>query len=227
MKIILADDHALFRDGFALLLQQHAPDVQCFITCSFDEAMALLEAHPDTDLLMLDLNMPGMRGVTSVQAVLCAHPGLPLSILSGEESREQMEALLRAGASGYIPKALSSPVMISAIRLMLAGGVYVPPQVLARESGALAEQPDRRAGGVDRRADSGMRPESSIAIQLSPRQQDILRLLAEGKPNKLICRELDLSEGTVKTHLNAIFRVLGVENRTEAAVKARLAGLLG
>jgi DNA-binding NarL/FixJ family response regulator len=227
MKIILADDHALFRDGFVLLLLQHAPDVQCFTARSFDEAMALLESHPDTDLLMLDLNMPGMRGVTSVQAVLRAHPGLPLSILSGEESREQMEALLRAGASGYIPKAASSPVMISAIRLMLAGGGYVPPQVLARESGAQIEQSDRRAGGEDRRADSVMRPESSIAIQLSPRQQDILRLLAEGKPNKLICRELDISEGTVKTHLNAIFRVLGVENRTEAAVKARLAGLLG
>ncbi len=208
MKVILADDHALFRDGFALLLQQHEPDVQCRVADSFDHVLAWLKTDPDADLLMLDLNMPGMQGAKSVEAVQQAYPGLPVVILSGEESRSQMEALLAAGASGYIPKSSSAPVMISAIRLVMAGGVYVPPQMVTsvRSSGNIAI------------------PNSSM--HLTGRQIEVLRLLAQGKSNKLICRELDMSEGTLKTHINAIYRVLNVINRTEAALEATRLGLV-
>jgi DNA-binding NarL/FixJ family response regulator len=208
MKAILADDHALFRDGFVLLLQQHEPDMQCRVADTFDDALACLQGDPDVDLLMLDLNMPGMLGARSVQAVQEAHPGLPVVILSGEERASQMEALLAAGASGYIPKSSSAPVMISAIRLVLAGGVYVPPQMMTgARSTPRVQLPD-------------------TAMHLTGRQLDVLRLLAQGRSNKLICRELDISEGTLKTHINAIYRVLNVINRTEAALEAKRLGLV-
>lgn len=177
---------------------------------SFDDALTLLQTHLDTDILMLDLNMPGMRGVPSVQEVQQKYPGLPVIILTGEESRSQMEALLGAGAAGYIPKSSSAGVMISAIRLVVAGGVYVPPQML---SGGLSAPP--RGGAV-----------LDGVTHLTERQLQVLRLLAVGKSNKLICRELNLGEGTIKVHLSAIYRALNVTNRTEAAMEAQRLGLM-
>lgn len=210
IKVILADDHVLFREGFALLLQQHEPDMHCLAAGAFVEALQLLQSQPDTDLLMLDLNMPGMQGATSVREIQQAYPGLPVMILSGEESRAQMEILLAAGAAGYVPKSSSAPVMISAIRLVLAGGIYIPPQLLA--SASLAPLPGNDPGD-GRLTGSGPR--------LTERQTEVLKCLAAGKPNKLICRELQMSEGTVKAHINAIYRCLNVANRTEAAMAAQ------
>lgn len=209
MKAVLADDHVLFRDGFALLLQQFEPGTRCLTAGTLDDALGRLEKDDDTDLLFLDLNMPGMQGTKSIEAIHRLHPGLPIIILSGEESREQMSALLATGAAGYIPKSSSAGVMISAIRLVLAGGIYVPPQLVSNALGgserSMATHPD---------------------APLTERQVDVLRLLAEGKPNKVICRELQMSEGTVKAHINAIYRHLGVANRTEAALAAQRLRLL-
>lgn len=209
MKALLADDHVLFRDGFALLLQQFEAGTSCLTCGSLDDALALLENHRDADLLFLDLNMPGMQGANSVEKVRQAYPDLPIIILSGEESRSQMTALLAAGAAGYIPKSSSAAVMISAIRLVLAGGIYVPAQLL----GSAAEKTALPAG-------------EGPPIQLTERQTEVLRLLAAGKPNKTICRELRMSEGTVKAHINAIYRQLDVVNRTEAALAAQRLHLL-
>jgi DNA-binding NarL/FixJ family response regulator len=204
----MADDHALFRDGFALLLQQHEADMQCSVAGSLDAALDLLRAVPDTDLLMLDLHMPGMHGAQSIQMLQQQYPGLPVIILSAEESRSQMEALLAAGVAGYIPKASSAAVMISAIRLVLAGGVYVPSQMLNNDAGTDAR-----------------RIASTGDVHFTERQQQVLHLLARGLPNKAICRELEMGEGTLKAHLNAIYRALSVNNRTEAAMKAQRFGL--
>ena len=210
MKVILADDHALFRDGFALLLQQHEPNVQCYVGSSFDDALILLQTHSDADILLLDLNMPGMHGVSSVHEVQQKYPGVPVIILTAEESRSQMEALLATGAAGYIPKSSSALVMVSAIRLVMAGGIYVPPQLL----GGGLSAPPRGAAGLEG------------AAHLTERQLQVLRLLAAGKSNKLICRELNLGEGTIKVHLSAIYRALNVTNRTEAAMEAQRRGLM-
>ena len=209
MKAILADDHVLFRDGFALLLQQFEVGASCLACGSLDDTLGLLENHRDVDLLFLDLNMPGMQGTNSVEQIRHAYPDVPIIILSGEESRSQMTALLAAGAAGYIPKSSSAAVMISAIRLVLAGGIYVPSQLL----NSTAEKATLPAG-------------EDPAIQLTERQTEVLRLLAAGKPNKTICRELQMSEGTVKAHINAIYRQLDVVNRTEAALAAQRLRLL-
>lgn len=204
MKAVLADDHVLIREGFALLLQQVEFGASCLACGTLEDALGLLEKNGDADLLFLDLNMPGMKGANSIEAIHRIYPGLPIIILSGEESHAQITALLAAGASGYIPKSSSATVMISAIRLVLAGGIYVPSQLL-----------DDAATGALRQMVAG--PE----IQLTERQTDVLRLLAAGKPNKTICRELEMSEGTVKAHINAIYRNLRVVNRTEAALVAQ------
>lgn len=207
MKIILADDHTLFRDGFVLLLKQLEADAEVITAGSLEEALEQARAHPDADLLLLDLQMPGMQGLVSVQAVMRDFPSLPVAILSASDSRQVMEALLAAGAAGFIPKSSSAQVMLSALKLILAGGVYLPAQLL--DSGQGAAGAAAAKGGP-----------------LTPRQFDVLRLLCEGKSNKLICRELDLGEGTVKAHIAAIFRALNVNNRTEAALEARRLGLL-
>ena len=209
MKAILADDHVLFRDGFALLLQQFEAGTQCLTCGTLADALGLLQKDDDVDLLFLDLNMPGMQGSTSIQAIHKIHPGLPIIILSGEESRAQMTALLAAGAAGYIPKSSSAAVMISAIRLVLAGGIYVPSQLVSNDV-----------------AGAELNTSADVEVPLTERQIDVLRLLAAGKPNKTICRELQMSEGTVKTHINAIYRNLGVVNRTEAALAAQRLRLL-
>jgi DNA-binding NarL/FixJ family response regulator len=208
MKLLLADDHALFREGFALLVQQQGAHVECLVAAELDTALVLLEQHPDVDLLLLDFNMPGMGSLEAVAAVQRAHLGLPVCILSGEESRELISRLLAAGVAGFIPKSSSPQVMMSALQLILAGGVYVPPLMV-------------QSLGETRSA-----PMPNPADVLTQRQNEILALLAQGKSNKIICRELNLSEGTVKTHLNALYRALGVENRTEAAHKARQLGLV-
>lgn len=205
MKAILADDHALFRDGFALLLKQLEPQATVLEAASLDEALLQAERNPDTDLVLLDLSMPGMDGVDSVQGLLNRFPDIPVVILSATESRPLVEALLEIGVAGFIPKSSSSQIMFSALRLVLSGGVYIPPQLLG--------------SGIEA-------PDGSLLSRLTERQREVLCLLADGKTNKQICRELDLSEGTVKVHLNAVYRVLGVANRTEAALLARRLNLV-
>lgn len=208
MKIILADDHILFRDGFVLLLKQLEADAEVITAGSLGEALERVGEHPDADLLLLDLQMPGMQGVASVREVLRAYPSLPVAILSASDSRQAMETLLAAGASGFIPKSSSAQVMLSALKLILAGGVYLPAQLLDPGQAGVA-------GGS-----------AAKAASLTPRQLDVLRLLCEGKSNKSICRALHLGEGTVKAHIAAIFRALHVNNRTEAVLEAKRLGLL-
>jgi len=212
MKLILADDHTLFRDGFILLLKQIEAGAEVIAAATFGEAIERAREHPDADMLLLDLNMPGMQGIDSVREVLRTFPDLPVAILSASDSRQVMEALLATGASGFIPKSSSAQVMVSALKLILAGGVYVPAQLL-------------NPGRAESRTDHPEHPGRG-AGPLTARQLDVLRLLVEGKSNKLICRELNLGEGTVKVHIAAIFRALNVSNRTEAAVQARKLGLL-
>lgn len=204
MNIILADDHPLFRDGFALLLRQIEPEATVLEACDLDEAMQLAAANPDIDLALVDLNMPGMDGVAGLERLLRAHSSLPVVVLSAYDSQESVQAVMRTGAAGFIPKASTTQVMLSAIRLILSGGVYLPPQLMVAHHA----------------------PTLANTGELTGRQREILVLLARGLANKQICRELNISEGTVKSHILAIYRVLAVNNRTEAANAARRMGLI-
>ncbi len=207
MKVILADDHDLFRDGFAMLFQQLEEGSTVFKASDLEEAMELASCHPDTDLMILDLDMPGMKnGREGIKLLSKTFPQLPVVVLSACETKETILAAMAAGALGYIPKSSSTAVMQSAMRLVLSGGIYLPAQLLL----------EVRVGN----------PGHDDQVKLTVRQRDVLRLLVDGMSNKAICRVLDLGEGTIKVHIAAIFHALDVRNRVEAANAARRLGLI-
>ncbi len=166
--------------------------------------------------------MPGAAGHQHIAELRERLPALPIIVLSGVEDPDVMRAAIELGALGYIPKAYSPDVMLSAVRLVLAGGVFVPQMMLSGIASPATTPPRVAEPAGEARAASL----DQLRSLLTERQIDVLRLLSEGKPNKLIARDLGISEGTVKIHLAAIFRALDVRNRTEAVVAARgLAGL--
>ncbi len=210
MRILVADDHALFRDGLRYLLSRLGDDVEIIEAKDCAEALTRVAERPDLDLLLLDLAMPGMDGLAGLRALRARNPEVPVVILAASEEPTDVRLALDGGAMGFIPKSSTSNVMLGALRLVLSGGVYVPPAFLDRF----------QAGRIPVAA------ASLDALGLTPRQHDVLRLLGRGQPNKEIARVLGLAEGTVKLHISAILRALGVDNRTQAVLAAaRLVGL--
>jgi len=225
MKILIADDHRLVTEAVKSKLSEIEDGIEFLIALSVDELLGM--ASDDVDLAVVDLNMPGADGYSHIDELRRRHPSVPVIVLSGHEDPQLMRAALERGALGFIPKAYSPEVMLSAVRLVLAGGVYVPPMMLsAVPSGVIAasgaEAAPGMAGGLaPRAAGSGAATLDSLRKVLTERQVEVLQLLSQGKPNKLIGRSLGISEGTVKIHLAAIFRALNVRNRTEAVVAAQ------
>ncbi|MFW7346652.1 MULTISPECIES: response regulator transcription factor [unclassified Pigmentiphaga] len=221
MKILIADDHRLVIEAVKVKLAELGPDVEFRMALKVEDLRR--EATDDLDLALIDLTMPGAEGYSHIAELRERLPALPIIVLSGVEDPDVMRAAIDLGALGFIPKAYSPDVMLSAVRLVLAGGVFVPQMMLS----GMSHQP---AGAPPAAADAAGGARSTSLDQLrgllTERQIDVLRLLSQGKPNKLIARDLGISEGTVKIHLAAIFRALDVRNRTEAVVAARgLAGL--
>ena len=198
MKILVADDHALFRAGMRHVLRQLADDVEIVEAANCAEALDAVGSNSDIALVLLDLSMPGRDGFAALETLSREHLALPIVVLSGSESRTDMQRALDTGAMGFIPKSATAPVMLSALRLVLAGGVYVPPELV---------QPDP--------ANANVVPVVP-APALTPRQLDVLAGVIEGKRNKVIGAELGLSEATVKAHISAVFKALGVNSRTQA-----------
>lgn len=218
MKILIADDHHLILEGVKSKLCELGDGLEFATAMTIDEVRAQLSQDMPPDLLIMDLSMPGASGLDHVVEVRERFPSLPLVMLSGSEDARQMKDLLALGVRGYIPKAYSPDIMLSAIRLVVSGGVYVPPMLLDPDPA----KPAGHATG-DPHAEGSLEGLRSL---LTERQVDVLRLLAQGKPNKSIARDLSISEGTVKIHLAAIFRALNVRNRVEAVVASRrLSGL--
>lgn len=210
MKILLADDHPLFREGVKHVLMLLGEDVRIVDAHDYPSLFAEAAAHPDLDLVLADLYMPGMGGHEGVAEFRNQFPDTPLVIMTASESRADARRALASGALGYVLKSSPSQEMLDALIRVLDGGIYVPP-ILDGD-----EHPDDRVS---------LMPLSRQGIRLTHRQLEVLKLLLQGKTNKIIARELDLSEGTVKIHVAAIFKALGVTNRTEAAVAAQRFGL--
>jgi len=219
MKLLLIDDHALFRDGLSLLMTQRlslpGETIEVLQAGDLTEAADVVRAHPDLSLALLDLGLPDHQGLGTLQLWRELAPLVPVVVLSADDRPDTIISAIDAGASGFIPKTARAGVMHEAISRVLAGGVYLPtlpgspqghdPQDWLNDG--LGEQ-----GALD-------------AMGFSDRQVDVLRLLIEGKANKEICRLLNLSESTVKTHLGAIFRKLKVNSRTQAVVAIAKAGV--
>jgi DNA-binding NarL/FixJ family response regulator len=214
MKTLLVDDHTLFREGLAMLIGHGFPEIELLQAGALGEALSCLAMTPDIQLVLLDLALPDADGLEGLLRLRAQAPDATVVVLSGDESPETVLAAIDAGAAGFVPKTARAGVMQGALRVVLAGGVYLPPAVLGFARGA-AQPVTPAVNAGDHEGLAG----------LSPRQVDVLRLLAAGKPNKLICRELALSESTVKTHLAAIFRKLDVNSRTQAVLAAARLGL--
>lgn len=210
MNVLLVDDHALFRDGVALLLKELDPAVRIRHAANVDEALAALDGDGGIALILLDFMLPGTHGLQALEVLREHHPEVPVVMLSSLEDQVTMVQSIQRGAMGFIPKSSSSQQMIDALRTVLAHGIYLPPLSLA---GTLPPAPPQ--------------PRTSPAeLGLTPRQTQVLRLILEGKPMKLIAQELGLSHNTAKTHVSAVLRALGVTTRTQAIVAASRMGLV-
>jgi len=216
MKVLLVDDHSLITDAVSALLQDIDPDVEIHTGATAPEAMKLVEQHPDADLLLLDLGVPGATGTSLLEAIVAQVPDLKILVLSGMQDQRSVMRTLQLGAAGFVPKSMATDKLTSAIKFVMSGGFYIPADLLeeAQRLGPLSGPPQRVQNAAI----------GSSRIALTERQEQVLQLLARGAPIKIICRELGLSEGTVKTHVTAIYRAFGASNRTEALLAARRNG---
>jgi len=219
MKILIADDHRLVIEAVKAKLSELEPGIEFVLAMSVDELLA--GATDELDLALIDLNMPGADGQAHIDEIRRRYPAVPVIVLSGYEDPAIMRSALERGVLGFIPKAYSPEVMLSAVRLVLAGGVYVPPMMLTALPPGIVAGVVPSPGGEPRSAGASSQTLEHLRSVLTERQVEVLQLLSQGKPNKLIGRSLGISEGTVKIHLAAIFRALNVRNRTEAVVAAQ------
>jgi DNA-binding NarL/FixJ family response regulator len=203
MKIVIADDHALFREGIRHLLLRLDDDVSVLEADCHDKALQLLKDNPEANLALIDLHMPGKDDMSGLTEVLDIAQTIPVVVLSGSEEFEEIHQVIKAGVMGFIPKHEHAEVMLCALRLVLSGGVYVPPLYL---SSTQANRP--------------------IQNRLTPRQIEVLQQLYKGYSNKEIGKLMNLSEATIKCHASAIFRELNVDNRFQAVDTAKKLGLV-
>jgi DNA-binding NarL/FixJ family response regulator len=213
LKVLVVDDHPLICEALRQVLRALDKSIELVEAGDAAAALAAAASAGSLDLILLDLALPGTDGFEVLRELRERHPGFPVVVLSASEQAETVMRALDAGAMGFIPKTSSNELLLGALRLVLAGGVYLPPEVLRHASApALVSKP--AAAGVSHRD-----------VGLTQRQADVLALMVQGKPNKIICRELDLAEGTVKIHVTAILKALGVTNRTQAVIAVGKLGL--
>jgi DNA-binding NarL/FixJ family response regulator len=207
MKILVVDDHVLIREALRGVLRELDTDAAVLEAADYRHGLALIEQDGGVALVLLDLNLPDRDGFAALADLRERHPAVAVVVLSGFHSRDNVLRALDLGAMGFIPKSAPREVMLAALRLVLSGGVYVPPEALAgREPQPVQAAETRRVAPAD--------------LGLTRRQLDVLTLMMQGKSNKAICRLLDMAEPTVKNHVTAILKALDVANRTEAVVKA-------
>jgi DNA-binding NarL/FixJ family response regulator len=210
MKILVVDDHALIREALRNVLRELDGNAVIYEAGSYAGAMRHLEGDADIDLVLLDLGLPDRDGFTVLPELRQSFPAVPVVVLSARNDHDNVAKALDLGALGFIPKSASREIMLVALRLVFAGGIYIPPDIL---------KPSLPAAPLPPPAAPRAQPQSSPRdIGLTERQVEVLALMARGNSNKAICRKLDLAEPTVKNHVTAILKALKVTNRTEAVI---------
>jgi len=215
MKILLIDDHVLIRQAMQGVLRKLKRDAVVLEATNSAEAMARLAENPDAELILLDLTLPDRDGFAVLTDLRERYVDAAIVVLSAEQNPETVRRALELGARGYIPKSAKADVIINALRLVISGGIYIPPEIL---SGGLSSPPQARYAAADNALASPQ------AAGLTERQIQVLALIMQGKNNKTICRLLDLAEPTVKNHVTAILRALDVSSRTEAVITVNKLG---
>jgi DNA-binding NarL/FixJ family response regulator len=219
MRVLMVDDHMMFLQGLKTLLNVLAPELNVDTAARLADGLQMASATA-YDLVLLDWHLgeesaenDGAESMRRLREVGCA---ARIVVLSGETKPSLIRQTIEAGAAGFIPKKYSSEVMLAALNVVVSGGIFLPPEALNDESTGAATR--------TRRSTDALVDVESRFVGLTPRQVEVYRAAARGLPNKLIARELDISESTVKTHLSAVYSVLGVSNRTQAAFQASREG---
>ena len=213
MKFLVIDDHALIREALRGVLADLEQGSVILEAANYRQAMRQLQEHPDCGLILLDLNLPDRSGLAALTELRDNYPAISIVMLSAFNDRDNVVNALNLGAVGFIPKSAERAVMLGALNLVLAGGMYIPPDVLGGQ--VTAEKPQAAAPPS---AISGA-PGSPADLGLTARQAEVLAYMMDGMSNKNICRKLDLAERTVKNNVTAILKALNVTNRTEAVIK--------
>jgi DNA-binding NarL/FixJ family response regulator len=208
-RVLIVDDHGLIRDGLRAILLSSFPDCEIAEAASFTEALERLEAMPDPDLILLDLNMPDAHRFSALEQLRVDFPSLPVVMVSGSYDRVTVRDALAAGAAGFVPKTLDRATILDAISQVLAGEIYVPGEL---QNDAVAEQEEKIR---------------KLIASLTPQQRVVLGHLVAGRLNKQIAHELDISMTTVKAHVSAILCKLNVFSRTQAVILANQVGFEG
>ncbi len=209
MKILIADDHALFRDGLSLQLEKIAPQAVINQAANFSQALKIIDSAPDTDLVIIDLDMPDMKWEDGLKELRAKAANSRIVVISASEDSRDIKRVIEMGICGYIPKRSETKVLMSALKLIMDGGTYLPPSII-EAAAAVEDGRLRRSGGKT----------------LTPRQAEVLDYVAEGMSNKQIAYKMGVSEATVKLHINALLRAVGATNRTQAVIIAQKMGLI-
>ena len=213
MKILIVDDHGLVREGLQAILGRSDLSAQCLEAWDTASLWHQLDQHPDMSLVLLDIQLPDISGLSLLVDIARQHPQLPVIMLSADHDADIVQQSLELGASGFLPKSSLNQVLLSAIRLVVSGGIYVPPEALRKTTPRPAPAPGALAAVTVE------------SLGFTARQTDVFGLLLQGMSNKQICRELDLAEPTVKIHVRGILRTLGVSSRAEVIAKFGTLGL--
>lgn len=222
--LLLIEDHKVVAEGLQILLSTIDPTITCSSAGTIAQAIQVTEP---IDLILLDLDLPDAVGLSGLRAVRDAFEGVPVALLSGEQNTDVIRSAITEGAMGFVPKSAPSKVLVAAMRLILAGGTYLPPHAFsAWPSAASIEPQPNQSTTTSTPTPKAAHSSPFVTARLTDRQLEILMKAVQGKPNKVIARETDLAEGTVKAHLSAAFRIINVSNRTEAVFKAAQLGLV-
>lgn len=213
-RALIVDDHPIVTDALATALLSLRVVDQVDKEASIAAATNRLRCADDYDLVMLDLHLSDSDGLSAMLTLREQFPEVPVVIFSGDETSETVAAAFEHGVQGYIPKSSPMPVVVNAIRIVLSGGNYIPPQAA------------RMLGFESRPTPAAIGSSGSALPSLSPRQRQVLHCLLQGLPNKVIGRRLEMADGTVKSHLNSIYRLFSVNSRAQLILKARDLGLL-
>ncbi|MGL6109445.1 MAG: response regulator [Rubrivivax sp.] len=222
MKVLLVDDHPLILSALQTVIKGLGDDVSVLGAASAAEARAALRQDADFDLVLLDLSLGDADGFEVLTEFRAAYPALPVVVVSASDRTSDVIRAIDLGAMGFVPKRSSNDMLFDALRMVMSGGLYVPPMMLGLDApppeGDTVPDVMRPAVSAAREAPYQKAPDTLQAVGLTPRQGDVLGLLLQGKPNKLIARELNVSVETVKDHVAAVLRALGVSSRTQAVL---------
>lgn len=222
MNIVIADDHELFLKGLELVLKMHYPDALIETARDYNELFSALR-RKTFDLVITDLAMPGAKPLEALSKIHALIKDTPLIVISAVFDREIIQKTIDIGVSGYIPKSTSNQLILGAINLVLAGGVYIPRELIDEAALNMVDSGFTKEVQKLKQLDDA---ERQTGKKLTQRQIDILKLVAQGLSNKQIAYQLGLTEGTVKVHITIILKTLDVANRTGAVTEAVKRGYL-